>query len=304
LFEFENPSFFVLLLLILCIYKCPATFQTLIFPHTHLFTQKAQWINKEKLLYSLILALLVSALASPIHYKQQHFQKRKGRDLIFVVDTSGSMAQSGYSKEQKNKTKFDILKNLIADFILHRFDDNVGVSVFGSYAFSSVPLTYDMNSVAFLLNFLEVGIAGENTAIGDGIFNALTLLDKGEAKNKVIILITDGDQNSGRVSIQHAVQKAQSSHVKIYTIGIGKKRDFDTKLLEKIASQTGAKMFQARNKKALQAVYEELDSLEPSDIHAQHNLNKQMLFSYPLAVAILLLLYLVSKRKGVRDDVS
>jgi Ca-activated chloride channel family protein len=296
-FEFENPYFFVLLLLLVCIYKCPVVLKQFFFPHTHLFEKKAQWINKEKLLYSLIFTLLVTALSSPILYDKQLSQKRKGRDLVFALDTSGSMAQSGYAQKQKDTTKFDILKNLIAQFISHRYDDNVGITVFGSYAFASVPLTYDMNSVAFLLDFLEVGIAGENTAIADGIVSAISLLKKGEAKNKVIILVTDGYQNSGKVSINHALQEAQNSHIKIYTIGIGDKKDFDAKLLTKIASQTDAKMFQARNKEELEKVYKELDTLESSDIKSQHYLNKTMLFFYPLALAILLLLHLVSQKR-------
>lgn len=296
-FEFEYPYIFFLLLLIFCIYKCPHTIKTLIFPHLHLFTKYTSWFNKEKILYSLIFALLVSALASPINYDAKLQNHRKGRDLVFALDTSGSMGESGYSNEKLNTSKFDILINVIRNFITHRFDDNVGITVFGSYAFSSVPLTYDMKSVSFLLNFLEVGIAGENTAIGDGISYAIKLLQKGRATNKVIILVTDGYQNSGKISIKQAVAQAKKLKIKIYTIGIGKKNSYDVKLLERIASDTSAKMFEAANEKNLQDVYKELNLLEPSRIHSQNYLNKQMLFLYPLSLAILLLLYLLSKKR-------
>ena len=297
-FKFEYPYVFVLLLLIVCIYKCPHTIKTFYFPHLYLFTKFTSWFNKEKLLYSLILTLLITALASPISYDTKLQNKRKGRDLVFVLDTSGSMGESSYSKEYSNKSKFEILKDTIKNFVLHRFDDNVGITVFGSYAFSSVPLTYDMKSITFLLDFLDVGIAGENTAIGDGIAYATQLLKKGEANSKVIILVTDGYQNSGITSIKKAVALAQKSHIKIYTLGVGKKGDFDIKLLQKIAKDTSAKMFTAKNAEELQNIYKELNSLEPSKIHSQNYLNKHLLFLYPLAFAILLLLYfLVQKRE-------
>jgi Ca-activated chloride channel family protein len=266
------------------------------FPHIHLFSKVTSFINREKLFYSLILTLLIVSLASPINYDAKLSQNRKGRDLVFVLDTSGSMGESGYSNENQDASKFTILKNIMSEFIQKRYDDNVGVTLFGSFSFSSVPLTYDMKAVAFLLDFLEVGIAGENTAMGDGIATATTLLEHGNAKNKIMLLITDGYQNSGSTSIKKAVEKAKKSDIKIYTIGIGKERDFDAKLLEKIAKETNAKSFIAKDESELVNVYSTLDSLEPSPIRSQHYLNKKMLFLYPLSVAILLLLFLLAKR--------
>ena len=97
-FEFEYPYLFLLLLLIICIYKCPTTIEKILFPHTHLFTKFTSWINKERLLYSIIFTLMVTALASPISYDAKASHERKGRDLIFVLDTSGSMGESGFDK--------------------------------------------------------------------------------------------------------------------------------------------------------------------------------------------------------------
>jgi len=296
-FEFQYPYVFALLLLIICIYKCPLSIKKIIFPHTALFSQKAQWFHKEKLLYSIILTLLVIALASPISYDAKSAQQRKGRDLVFALDTSGSMDESGYSGENSSESKFTVLQKLIKSFTAKRFDDNVGVVVFGSYAFSPVPITYDMNSLQYMLDFLEVGMAGSSTAIGDGIARSLDLLQHSHAKNKVIILITDGYQNSGETKIKDAVAEAKKLHIKIYTIGLGKKSDYDSRLLEKIAKDTRGVSFAAENAQALQDVYKELDSLEPSAIRSEHYLNKHMLFTYPLAAAILLLLYLLAKRR-------
>ncbi|ADN09662.1 von Willebrand factor type A [Sulfurimonas autotrophica DSM 16294] len=296
-FAFEYPYVLILLLLVICIYKCPVTLKQIIFPHIHLFSKKTSLINKEKLLYSLILTLLIFSLASPIIYDQKTSSKRKGRDLVFALDTSGSMAESGFNPENVQNRKFDALKELLRSFITKRYNDNVGVSIFGTYAYPAIPLSYDMGSVAFLLDFFDVGIAGDSTAIGEGLAMALKILKKGEAKEKVIILITDGYQNSGAVSVKEAVQKAKKQHVKIYTIGIGDRSAFDANLLQLIAKNTDAKMFEAKNVKMLQDIYKEIDKLEPSAIRSKHYLNKQNLYMYPLSLASLLLLYLVLKRK-------
>ncbi len=296
-FEFEHPFAFLLLLLIICIYRCPATLKRIIFPHLGLFNLKTGWFNKERLFYSLILTLLITALASPITYDSKSSQQRKGRDLVFVLDCSGSMGESGF-KEHSEQSKFDVLKEVISKFIKERFDDNVGVTVFGSYAFSSVPLTYDMNAVAYLINFLDVGIAGENTAIGEAIANATQLLKMGQAKEKVMLLITDGYHNSGTISPKVALDIAVKNNIKIYTIGIGKKGDFDEALLKLIANNSHAKMFGASDASKLEEIYNEIDKLEPSQIRSQNYLNKQLLAFYPLLAAALLLLALISKRRA------
>lgn len=297
-FTFEYPYAFVLMPLIYCIYKCPVPVRQIVFPHLQLFGTVTRWLNHEKLLYSLIFALLVTALASPISYDAGASNHRKGRDLVFVLDTSGSMNESSYSAKESEKSKFEILKTVIGNFIRHRYDDNVGVIAFGSFAFASIPLTYDMKAVWFLLDFLDVGIAGENTAIGDGLWQAEELLSKGEAANKVILLVTDGFQNSGRTTIADAVARAKKMHVKIYTIGIGQPGDYDTALLKRIAADTGGKFFSAQNAEALTQVYHALDDLEPSAIRAEHYLHRQMLFYIPLGAALLLLLLLLQRRKG------
>lgn len=296
-FEFEHPYVFLLLALIICIYKCPLSIKKIIFVHIHLFSKHTDMFHKEKLFYSLILALLVTALSSPISYDAKSAQHRKGRDLVFALDTSGSMDESGYSEEDTQKSKFSILINIIKKFTEQRFDDNVGVSVFGSYAFSPVPITYDMHALSYMLDFLSVGMAGNSTAIGDGLDQALRLLKHANAQHKVIILLTDGYQNSGQVKIKDAIAKAKQLGVKIYTIGIGKESDYDKALLKKIASDTQGESFSAQDASALKDIYTKLNSLEPSQIRSQHYLNKQMLFTYPLSGAILLLLYLLAKRR-------
>jgi len=296
-FAFETPLALILLLLVICIYKCPLVFREILFPHLQLFSKKTSFINREKLLYSLIIILMTLSLASPIIYDQKTSNKRKGRDLVFALDTSGSMAESGFDSENPKKRKFDALRELLTAFINKRFNDNVGVSIFGTYAYPAIPLSYDMKSVSFLLNFFDVGIAGESTAIGEGLATALQILKKGEAKEKVIILITDGFQNSGSISVKEAVQRAKKADVKIYAIGIGDSSTFDANLLKLIAKNTDAKMFSAKNSQMLEDVYSEIDTLEPSAIRSKHYLHKKNLYIYPLSLAFLLLLYLLLTRR-------
>jgi Ca-activated chloride channel family protein len=276
-FEFEYPAFFLLLLPIACIFLCPIKPQKRYFVHLHLFDVSKNFIDKEKLLVASILASMVVALASPVVYEQKVPQKRKGRELVLVLDSSGSMNESGFDKKASQKSKYDVLVQILKDFIQKRGDDNIGVVVFGTFAFTASALTYDMHALSYMLEYLEAGLAGENTAIGDGLHQANALLEKSKAKEKVIVLVSDGYQNSGSFSIQEEVSKAKQAGVKIYTIGIGDKGDFDKKLLEKIAHESGGVFFQAKDAKELTQVYEKLDKLEPSPIRSERYLNKTSL---------------------------
>jgi Ca-activated chloride channel family protein len=296
-FEFENSYYFLLTLAIFCIYLCPIKATKRYFVHLKLFSVSKGFFDKEKFLVALSLFFMIVALASPIWYEQKSPNKKKGRDLVLVLDTSGSMSQSGFDKENKTKSKFDSVIEILKDFIKQRGDDNIGVVVFGTYAFASSALTYDMNALSFMLRYIEPSIAGENTAIGDGLHAAIELFKNSNAKQKVILLLSDGYQNSGSFSIKEQVSKAKDKGIKIYTIGIGKSKDFDQKLLEKIATQTNAKFFSAKDKKELKKVYNELNKLEPSPIKSMRYLNKIELFDLPLFFSMLILFYLLTNRR-------
>ncbi len=208
------------------------------------------------------------------------------------------MRESGFDKKKRDKSKFELSLEIMSDFIDKRVSDNIGVVVFGTFAYSATPVTYDHESLKELLSMLEVEIAGKNTAIGDAIEQSLVTLDFAEAENKIIILITDGINNSGKISVKDAVSKATQKGVKIYTIGLGSSKDFDKNLLEKISSQTGGKSFSASTAKELKEVYEEIDSINPSKIRSEQYLNKKVLFIYPLALATLLFFGLIARIEG------
>ena len=296
-FEFEYFFAFILLLPIICIYKCPQSAPRKYFVHLHFFAKFARFINREKLLFSLISFLIIAAIASPITYEKKSPNHRKGRDLVIVLDTSGSMGESGYDKEQIQVRKFDSVIEILDTFIEKRYDDNLGVVVFGDYAFANAPLTYDRNALRFVLKFLDVGIAGDNTAIGDGIYQALRVLENGNAAKKVMILISDGYHNSGTFSPKEAVKMAIDDNVIIYTIGVGESKDYDEALLKKIATNSHGAFFQAKDADSMREVYEEIDSLEPSPIRSEHYLHKTLLFDIPLFIAIAILLFMLLKRQ-------
>jgi len=234
-----------------------------------------------------IYALLVVALATPYRYDAQLGSEKKGRDLVLIMDTSGSMAERGFNKEDISQSKYDISVQLAKDFIAKRHDDNIGLVVFGTYAFSASPLTYDLKALAEMFDLMsDVGIAGTSTAIGDAVMQGIITLEGGEAKSKVLILLTDGQHNAGKNSPHQAVEVAVQKGIKIYTIGIGKKGDYDKGLLSTMAKATGAQSFMAHSSKELEKVYKTIDDLEPSPIRSEHYLNKESLFIYPLLLAL------------------
>jgi len=260
-----------------------------------LYFSKPEWLPKQSfawdnllLLAMLIYILLVLALASPFSYRSSLASEKKGRDLVLLLDTSGSMGERGFNRSDKAQNKYEISVTLAKAFIAKRHDDNIGLVVFGTYAFSASPLTYDLKALSEMFYLMsDVGIAGISTAIGDALMQGLRTLEGGEAKSKVLILLTDGKHNAGKNSPHQAVTLAKERGVKVYTIGIGKKGDYDEELLSTIAKESGAKSFFASTSNELEDVYEEIEELEPSDIRSEQYFNKEEYFVYPLFLALL-----------------
>ena len=297
-FTFGSPSLLVLLLLLPCFLWCKQYSKPYYFPKLSWVSRQSPLLSWEPWLKMGLFTLMVFALAKPFVYDELGNQHKKGRDLILTIDASGSMAQSGFDVKDRMKTKYEITTALSKDFIAKRFDDNMGVVVFGTFAYTASPLTYDLASLSALLEMTNVAIAGESTALGDAVMQSIRTLSYGEAKNKAIILLTDGYHNAGQYSPKEAVQKAKELGIKIYTIGIGKKSDYDVSLLETIAKQSGAKSYAATSAKSLSTIYEEINTLEPSAIRSENYLNQRLLLVYPLVlVFVLLLLWVLWSKK-------
>jgi len=303
-FTFGSPYALLLLLLLPCFLWCKQYAKPYYFPKLSWVTRQSALLSWEPWLKILLFTLMVFALAKPFVYDASSNQHKKGRDLILALDASGSMAQSGYDVNNRLKNKFETNLALASKFIENRHDDNMGVVIFGTFAYTASPLTYDLASLSQLLNMTNVGIAGESTAIGDAIMQAIRTLSFGEAKNKAIILLTDGYHNAGSYSPKLAVQKAKEEGIKIYTIGIGKKSDYDVALLETIAKESGAKSYAAASAEALEHIYQEINRLEPSAIRSENYLNQRLLMALPLGIVFILLLLWVlwEKRHEIKEE--
>jgi len=299
-FTFGTPWFLLLLLLIPCFFWCRE--------HNRLFYfSKPEWLGRESAFFSwepwlkiLVFSLMVFALAEPFVYTGNGNQTRKGRDLVLALDASGSMAQSGFDAKERFRTKYESTVALAKAFTQKRFDDNMGVVIFGTFAYTASPLTYDLETLGYLLDMTNVGIAGESTAIGDAIMQSLRTLSFGEAKHKAVILITDGRHNAGKTSPKEAVEEAKASNVRIYTIGIGQKSDYDAALLETMAKETRGKSYSAASAETLKEVFDEISALEPSQIRGETYLNKRLLIFLPLLLAGGVLLWWIFREERGR----
>ena len=295
-------EYFYLLLLLLpllyCLYKCKEKLEQGYFVHLALFTTQTKWFRWEWIVKVSIVILLLLTIASPIFIDKIDPLNRKGIDIVLSIDGSGSMNSSGFD-EKTRESRFVITKTIAQDFVMKRVEDNVGVVLFGDFAFIASPVTYEKEIVSEMIGYLSHGMAGQNTAIGEGITMGLRALQNSKAKSKIIILLTDGEHNSGRISPKDATALAKELGVKIYTIGIGKKGEFDKALLEKIADESDGEFFAAYNKDELQKTYDKINSLEQSNIKSREYQVKDYYYQWPLAGALLLLFFLLWQRSRV-----
>ena len=254
---------------------------------------KLEWIVK-----ILIFILLVVALSSPIVVDKFNPLNRDGKDIVLAIDASGSMNSSGYDADDelsngKRLSRFELTKIVAKDFLLKRYSDNVGIVIYGDFAFIASPITYEKEIVSDMLSYLTQGMAGQNTAIGEAIAMSERAFKHSRAKTKIIILLSDGEHNSGIISPKEALTSIKSKNIKIYTIAIGNKGEADEALLKKIARESGGEFYSAVSAEELQKVYEEIDKLESSKIKSREYLLKNYYYQTLLLLALLLLLFLL-----------
>ncbi len=268
------------------------------FVHLHFLSAKKNLLKLEWILKVAIFALLCIALTSPIAVDKLNPLNRQGKDIVLALDASGSMNASGFDMEDEvskgeRLPRFEIAKIIATDFIQKRESDNVGVVLFGDFAFIASPITYEKNIVVDMLSYLSHGMAGQNTAIGEGMAFGVRAFKHSKAKTKIIILLTDGEHNSGDISPKDAIKLAKDEDIKIYTIGMGNKGEADEALLRKIADESGGEFFSAYSAKELRAVYEKIDALESSKIKSREYLFKNYYYHLFLLGALGLLLFLL-----------
>lgn len=264
----------------------------------------------------LVWCLLVLAAARPQWVGEPMGLPLAGRDLMLAVDISGSMEQPDYEVDGRAVSRLAAVQAVAARFIARRQGDRLGLVVFGSQAYLMTPLTFDAPTVATMLREAVVGLAGRETAIGDAIAIAVKRLLEQPEGSRVLILLTDGENTTGALDPLAAAKVAAQSGVRIYTIGIGggdigvrtpfgmrlirQGDDFDPETLKQIAETTGGRAFVATSREQLEAVYAELDRLEPNQRDERTYRPQRALFVWPAAVALLLSVWLgVAARRAL-----
>lgn len=246
--------------------------------------------------------LLVLACARPQWLGEPIEQAISGRDLMMAVDLSRSMEARDFMLNKQPVDRLTAIKYIASDFIDRRVGDRIGLILFGTQAYLQTPLTFDRKTVQTLLDEAVIGLAGDNTAIGDAIGLAVKRLKDQEASSHVLILLTDGANTAGEVAPLKAAELAASSGLKIYTIGVGADEmlvpsffgtrkvnpsaDLDEKTLIKIAESTGGNYYRAKNTEELNNIYMRLDELEPVEKDKQYFRPRTELYMYPLALAL------------------
>jgi Ca-activated chloride channel homolog len=304
-FSFEYPLLILLLPpLLWCLYRCKEQVNSQYFVHLNFFSPAAPWLKLEWLLKIIVVVSLIVAMASPIMIDRYDPLNRNGIDIVLSIDGSGSMNASGFDSEDNFKTRFEIVQDIATKFILQRFEDNVGVVLYGDFAFIASPVTYEKEIIAEMISYLSHGMAGQNTAIGEGIAMSVRALQTSKAKTKIIILLSDGEHNSGSVSPKDAVTMAADKGIKIYTIGMGSNGEFDSGLLGEIASKSGGQYFWASNKEELKEIYEEIDTLEKSTIKSKDYLLKEYYYYYLLLLAFSIMIVILYKKLNAKHSLE
>ena len=305
MFKFASPYFLLLIPIIIYLFLRKRSNLGITVPGIELL--RAYKIKSKKYLlgkYLILLSLILMcvALARPQMIYENRVVKKNGIDIAISLDLSQSMLQDDFSPNRLEKAK-----EVLGEFIDKRGNDRLSLIVFGGDAYTKVPLTFDHNVVKEMVSKLTVDDITSNnrTAIGMGIGVALNRLKNSEAKSKVIILLTDGENNSGEMSPSAAADIAKELGIKIYTIGIGareiqiptlfgyqtvKNNELDENLLQNIAKTTGGEYFRAGDSKEFKEIFNKIDELEKTKIDGRSFYDKQEMFEGILKIALIFLL--------------
>jgi len=305
-FRFANVYYLILLLpLLLIFFYGGKKERSLNFPNLGLFKRNGlKTTSKHKISkYFLLLGLIffIVALARPQRVDKKVNIKKDGIDIVTVLDISRSMLSEDFKPNRINAAK-----DIISNFVSKRVDDRVGLVVFAGGSFTKIPLTYDHEAVRDSLVRVRVDdIREDGTAIGSGLGVALNRLKKSDAKSKVVLLVTDGENNAGEISPRDAMRLAEKLGIKIYTIGVGaeyierdmmlfkqrvKNNALDENLLKEIADKTGGKYFRATDNESFEDIFKSIDSLEKSKRESRANYKYIEYFKYLLLLGLVCLI--------------
>jgi Ca-activated chloride channel homolog len=257
------------------------------------------------------LALLIVALAQPRLTRSETKVTASGVDIVVALDMSGSMISEDFEFRGQRVNRFNMARAVLEKFIEQRPNDRIGLVVFGTDPYIATPLTLDHDFLVQNLDRLDIGVIDENrTAIGSALATAVNRLRELKSKSKIVILMTDGQNNSGKIAPLTAAEAAQALAVKVYTIGVGKRGmapmpvffgrqrvgermepvDIDEDTLKKIADLTGGKYYRADNTARFQAIYTEIDKLEKTEKEIRKYAHHRELFAWAIAPGLGLVL--------------
>lgn len=271
--------------------------------------------------YGIVLLLLILALAKPFNWRSQeafNHQYAYGIDIILAMDISASMLAKDFEPD-----RLTVSKEMAKEFVDSRYGDRIGLVVYEGEAYTACPATLDYEVVKAQIDAAQPGNLEGGTAIGTGLGTAVTRLRNKELKSKVIILLTDGSNNSGTISPETAAALAKEKSIRVYTIGVGSKGlaptpimtpfgvqfenmpvDIDEETLQSIATITGGKYFRAADASGLRSIYREIDRMEKTEIKAMNYTSEPPVSIVPFIVlaSILLIAIQVVKRIVLKSN--
>jgi Ca-activated chloride channel homolog len=273
-------------------------------------TWKTRFREVPFLMRLLVIALFIVALAGPRKALEQSRSTSEGIDIVLLLDDSTSMAAEDFTINGKRTNRLQVIKNVVRDFVEKRTNDRIGLVAFAARPYVACPLTTDHAWLETNLDRIDFGLIEDGTAIGSAIASGTNRLKDVKAKSKVMILLTDGVNNAGKIDPLTAAEAAKALGVRVYTIGAGSRGpvpypatdlfgrrvyqdvqiDIDEDTLKKIAETTGAQYFRATDTESLKAIYDQIDKLEKVKIEETGYRQYEEYFDKVLLAALLVLL--------------
>ena len=236
--------------------------------------------------------LLVVGLARPEWVGEPIVRSEAARDIMLAIDLSGSMDTRDFPDESgANVRRLDAVQRVVDRFVAERDHDRIGLIVFGNRPFVQLPFSRDVETARALVDLMEVGMAGPQTALGDAIGLAIHSFESSEVEERLLILLTDGNDTASTMSPLNAAGIAKLAGVEIYTIGIGDptaqgedRVDFDA--LRSVAERTGGRFFDAQDEQTLGEVYRRIDEMATADIRTQSWRPRESLVHWPAGAVV------------------
>lgn len=260
-----------------------------------------------KLILLCTTGLILLAMSNPVYITNAEPSEEPMRDLLIAVDLSGSMETKDFlSKEGEQINRLEAVKEVLKEFLQKRKGERIGLIFFGSAAFVQVPFTNDIHALEYFLDEAQVGMAGPQTMLGDAIGLSLKLFQESKVEDKMLILMSDGDDTGSRVPSLKAAELAKEHGVSIFTIGVGDPKNagehpLDTESLTQISTMTDGKFYYALQREELSEIYDTIDKLKPKFVKVTSVRSTEQLYVYALAAAFTLLFtysFIMIFRKG------